>query len=200
MSDCRGSLGSRLHSLRSSIATRSDGIADIRANPPPRKTSNRPHNTRCPGPVDCTSSIFDYMCSSGYAQRIVDIASGCRDGTYPRGIAAACAVSETSGDFCGTAAVRFLLTVAHAADPSNCPPRVLAAGSCPSGCRSFLESARSTLGGCCINTYINTTLNPVIATIYSTVLDYRLWNVCNVSLPAADCGNGLTIGNTLQGA
>ena len=149
--------------------------------------------------VDCTSTVFDYLCSSGYAQRVIDIALGCRDGTYPRGIAAACATSEMSGDFCGTAALRFVPTdQSQAADASTCLG-VIATGSCPSSCRSFLESAKSMLG-CCINTYINTTFNS-FAEFYNMlgVFDYRLWNLCNVPLPAADCENGLTINSSLLG-
>ena len=57
--------------------------------------------------------------------------------------------------------------------------------SCPSNCRSLLEDFRSTLG-CCINAYVN-------RTGYISSLDYRLWNMCDVPLPPAACGNRPTI-------
>lgn len=139
--------------------------------------------------LDCTITVLDYQCgSSGYAQRIADIALSCRNDSYARGTASSCARSE-SGDFCGSATFRFILDQSLAADASTCSAAT--ASSCPSTCRRFLESASSRLG-CCINTFINTTFNP-LAALYSTYVDYRLWNYCNVPLPAADCGNGLPL-------
>ena len=64
---------------------------------------------------------------------------------------------------------------------------VIASNSCPSACRTLLEDFRSRLG-CCINAYINTSRPQYPATV-----DYRVWNLCNVPLPATDCGNGLTV-------
>lgn len=130
--------------------------------------------------------------SSGYAQGIVDIALSCRNETYARATASACARSE-SGDFCGTATIRLILDESLAEGASSCGSVNVTAtgGTCPSTCRGFLESASSRLG-CCINTYLNTTFNP-LAGIYSTYVDYRLWNLCNVPLPAADCSDGLSL-------
>ena len=137
--------------------------------------------------ADCSATTIDYQCgSSGYAQQIVNIALGCRNESYARNAANACASNE-NGEFCGTATVRFsvdqirILTACQGAVSSR---------SCPSSCRSLLQSASSTLG-CCINTYINTTVNPLLG-LYDYV-DYRLWSLCNVPLPPADCGNGLPL-------
>ncbi len=138
--------------------------------------------------ADCTAAIVDYQCgSSGYAQQIANIALGCRNETYARNAANTCARSE-NGAFCGTATIRFILDQSQTVD--GCTGAV-SSGSCPSSCRSFLQSARSTLG-CCINTYINTTVSPLLG-LLSTYVDYRLWSLCNVDLPPADCGNGLPL-------
>ena len=138
--------------------------------------------------ADCTAAIVDYQCgSSGYAQQIVNIALECRNETYARNAANTCARSE-NGAFCGSATTRFTLDQTQAA--STCSGAV-SSGSCPSSCRSFLQSASSTLG-CCINTYINTTVSPLLG-LYGVYVDYHLWNLCNVPLPAADCGNGLPL-------
>ena len=138
--------------------------------------------------ADCSAAILDYVCgSSGYTQQIVNIALGCRNETYARNAANTCARSE-NGAFCGSATIRFLLDQTEAA--STCSGAV-SLGSCPSDCRSFLQSASNTLG-CCINTYINTTVSPLLA-LYGEYVDYRLWNLCNVPLPVADCGNGLPL-------
>ena len=52
--------------------------------------------------------------------------------------------------------------------------------------------ARSKLG-CCISTIINTTDNRPFLTLNSDQFDYRLWNLCDVPLPAAACGNTLRL-------
>ena len=138
--------------------------------------------------ADCTAAIVDYQCgSSGYAQQLLNIALGCRNDTYARNVANTCARSE-NGDFCGTATIRFSLDQTQSF--TACQGAV-SSGSCPFSCRSFLQSASSTLG-CCINTYINTTVSPLLG-LYSEYVDYRLWSLCNVPLPAADCGNGLPV-------
>ena len=62
---------------------------------------------------------------------------------------------------------------------------VLASNSCPSACRTLLEDFRSRLG-CCINAHINDSRYPSS----SASVDYRVWNLCNVPFPAADCENG----------
>ena len=95
-----------------------------------------------------------------------------------------CAKSE-SGQFCGSLWERYKIRSNYIR--GNCS-RVLIVNSCPSNCRSLLEDFRSTLG-CCINAYDNGTR--LSSQSYS--LDYRVWNVCNVPLPPAACGNGPTI-------
>lgn len=148
------------------------------------------------GIIDCVTTISDYQCgSSGYAQRIADIALGCRNETYARNTANACARSE-NGAFCGTASIRFILGQLTGQTDPNCIGAVRS-GACPSSCRNFLQSARSTLG-CCINTYINTTVSSLLG-FYGDYVDYRLWNLCSVDLPPANCGNGLPL-NPPQGA
>ena len=140
--------------------------------------------------VDCTTLMSDYQCgSSGYAQQIADIALGCRNDTYARNLANTCARSE-NGDFCGSALLRFSFDQSLTEGEAACSSAVTL-GSCPSTCLSFLQSASSRLG-CCVNTYINTTDSPLLS-LYSTYVDYRLWNLCNVPLPATDCGNGLPL-------
>ena len=141
--------------------------------------------------ADCVDIRVEHECGpSGYSQQLVDIALSCRNETYARDIANACARSE-NGDLCVSASSRFFEEQRYEEGASNCSLTVLSGlESCPSACRSFLESARNTLG-CCINTYINTTVNPL--SLYSDYVDYRLWNLCNVPLPAADCGNGLPL-------
>ena len=140
--------------------------------------------------IDCTSTILDYQCgSSGYAQRIADIALSCRNDTYARNAANTCAKSE-NGQFCATATLSLLSDDTESANAATCAGAVRS-GVCPSACRSFLQSGRSKIG-CCINTYINTTDSPLYQ-LYSEYVDYRLWNLCNVDLPATDCGNGLPL-------
>lgn len=133
--------------------------------------------------IDCTSRAVEHQCSSDYAQGVANIALGCSNQTLASNTANACARSE-GGQRCGVAFLQFVL------DPSTnattCDGAV-ASGVCPPTCRNFLESGRSRLG-CCINTYINTTDSPLFVQ-YNTYVDYRLWNLCNVALPAADCGN-----------
>ena len=135
--------------------------------------------------ADCSAVAVDYQCgSSGYAQQLINIALGCRNESYARNVANACASNE-NGEFCGTATVRFLLDQTQTLTACL---GAISSGSCPSSCRSFLQSASSTLG-CCINTYINTTDSPLLE-IYDEFVNNSLWNLCNVPLPAADCGNG----------
>ena len=137
--------------------------------------------------LDCADIRVDYECGpSGYSQQLVDIALACRNGTYALEIANACARNE-NGYFCQSATSRFREEQSEDSALA-CSPAINGLDSCPSPCRSFLESARSILG-CCINTYINTTGSSLLYNYY----DYRLWNLCNVPLPAADCGNGLPI-------
>ena len=137
--------------------------------------------------IECSNLIIEYQCGpSGYAQQLVNIALSCRNESYARITAGVCARNE-NGETCGVAATTFLANT----NAASCSGAVTS-GSCPSGCRNFLESASSNLG-CCINTFINTTDNPNLLALYSDVLDYRLWNLCDVPLPAAGCGNTLSL-------
>ena len=149
--------------------------------------------------VDCSTAIVDYQCgSSGYAQQIVNIALECRNETYARNAANVCARSE-NGVVCGTAAGRFTFDQAQSFATEPCTGAI-SSGVCPSSCRSFLQSASSALG-CCINTYINTTVSPgPLLELYGEYVNYRLWNLCNVPLPPADCGNGLPLNPPSQDA
>ena len=139
---------------------------------------------------DCTSIIGDHQCgSSGIAQRIADIALSCGNDSVARMTSNLCARSE-GGDFCGTAFIQFAFDGSPATDESSCSGAV-ASSACPSSCRTYLQTWRSRLG-CCINTYINNTDFPAFA-LFSDFVDYRLWDLCGVSLPAVDCGNGLPL-------
>ena len=141
--------------------------------------------------ADCSTIISDYQCgTSGYAQQIANIALGCRNYAYARHVSNACARSE-NGDFCGSATVRFDFDQSQSVGGAATCSNAVRLGYCPSTCRSFLQLASSRLG-CCINTYINATDSPLLS-LYSVYVDYRLWNLCNVPLPVADCGNTLPL-------
>ena len=147
--------------------------------------------------LDCTSRVFDFQCgSSGYAQRVVDIASGCGNDFFARNIATMCARNE-NGELCAAATVKFLANEAQLTNAESCSA-VIETQSCPVACRTFLEVEKNRLG-CCINTYINTThFQPGddALLVYGEYLDYRLWNLCNIELPASDCGNALPVSST----
>ncbi len=141
--------------------------------------------------LDCSIIILEYQCGpSGNAQQAINIALGCRNESYARSTANVCAMNE-NGEICGAASSRFLVNSTELMNAASCSGAV-ASGSCPSNCLSFLESASSNLG-CCINTFINTTDSPDLSARYSDFFDYRLWNLCNVPLPAAGCGNTLSL-------
>ena len=141
--------------------------------------------------IECSNLINEYQCGpSGYAQQAVNIALSCRNESYARITAGVCARNE-NGETCGVAATTFLSNTNELMNATSCLGAVTS-GSCPSTCRNFLESASANLG-CCINTFINTTDNPNLLAQYRDLLDYRLWNLCNVPLPAAGCGNTLSL-------
>jgi hypothetical protein len=134
--------------------------------------------------VECNAILMEHQCGlSGYAQQIANIALGCRNESLARNIANICARNE-NGETCRAAVTKFF--VSDATNAGTCLSAV-SSGSCPSNCSRFLESARSKLG-CCINTYINTTDSPLSA-VYRDEFDYRLWNLCDVPLPAMHCRN-----------
>ena len=95
-------------------------------------------------------------------------------------------VKGEGGQFCGS--LLELNRIRARYIEGNCSSVLSPNSSCPSNCRSLLEDFRSTLG-CCINTYVNG------SRIYSgdTSLDYRVWNMCDVSLPPAACENVPTL-------
>jgi hypothetical protein len=141
-----------------------------------------------PTPVDsaiCDAQIKDVECSAGIQQGLVEAFLSCnRSIEEAQRDANSCAKGE-GGQFCGSLWELHRIRAWYI--EGNCS-RVLTANSCPSNCRSLLEDFRSTLG-CCINAYVNGT--GISYRSYS--LDYRVWNLCNVPLPPAACGNGPTI-------
>ena len=140
--------------------------------------------------VDCTVTALDFICGSSYAQEIVDIALGCANDSYARDIANGCSRSE-GGNFCVSDTFRLSVDESLSAGATSCTLDAISLGSCSSSCRGFLQSVSSRLG-CCINTYINTTESGLLD-IYGDYVDYRLWGLCNVPLPASSCGNGLPL-------
>ena len=136
----------------------------------------------------CDAQINDVQCTVGIQRSTVELSLSCNH-TYSsiekaQRSANLCAKGE-NGQFCGSLWERYRPRSNYIS--GNCS-RVLTANSCPSSCSSLLEEFRSTLG-CCINAYVNGT------GLYSgaTAIDYRVWNLCNVPLPPAACGNGPTI-------
>ena len=161
----------------------------------PRKVANHRIAKRQTTPseiqdaIDCSIIAFDYQCSSGYFQGIADIALACGNDSYARDISNACSRSE-GGSFCLTETFRLTVDDSLAPGVEACTGAV-PAGSCSSICSSFLQSVSSRLG-CCINTYVNTTESGLLD-VYGEYVDYNLWRLCNVPLPASSCGNGLPL-------
>ena len=131
--------------------------------------------------VDCISRTIEYQCgSSGYSQKVVDIATSCKNDSYARNTANTCARNE-KGETCGAVTLKFLSDQINA---ESCLDAV-ANDACPSDCRDFLQSAKNNLG-CCVNAYVNKTDYPLFEE-YRKHVDYRLWNLCEVDLPDAEC-------------
>lgn len=100
----------------------------------------------------------------------------------------ACARNER-GVYCSSALALFSLGgIRHDDIVGNCSQTevVITSNSCPLACQTLLEDFRRQLG-CCINVYINGSFS------YDNVVDYRLWNLCDVPLPAENCDNSPTI-------
>jgi hypothetical protein len=142
-----------------------------------------------PSPEDtaiCNAELKDASCTVGIEQGFAEVNLRCNLSSIEQAqkVANACARDE-NGQFCGSLWDRYRLRANYI--EGNCS-RVLTTNSCPSNCRSLLEDFRST-HSCCINAYVNGT------GLYSgaTSLNYRVWNLCNVPLPPAACGNGPTI-------
>jgi hypothetical protein len=143
----------------------------------------------------CTAQLIDIQCSTGITQGFIDAELSCNRATSG-GIeqaqldANACARNE-HGQYCVLALSMFEDAVRRDHVVGNCSG-VVTSNSCPIACRTQLEDFRSKLG-CCINAHVNSS---VYYGYQRTILDYRLWNLCNVSLPPEGCDNGPTI-NTL---
>ena len=145
--------------------------------------------TSAPTPEDraiCDAKLKDASCTSGIEQGFADAALSCNHSTIEEAQKAANACTKgEGGQFCGSLLELYRIRESYIG--GNCSS-VLSLNSCPSNCHSLLEDFRNTLG-CCINAYVNGT------GLYSgaTSLNYHVWNMCDVPLPPAACGNGPTI-------
>ena len=142
-----------------------------------------------PTPEDraiCNAKLNDASCTFGIEQELAEAGLSCNHNTIEEAqIEANSCIKGEGGQFCGSLLELYGRRASYI--DGNCSS-VLSLNSCPSNCRSLLEDFRSTFG-CCINAYVN-------GSRYSfgdTSLDYHVWNMCNVSLPPAACGNGPTI-------
>ncbi len=132
--------------------------------------------------VDCVSRTIEYQCgSSGYSQKVVDIATGCKNDSYARNTANTCARNE-KGETCGAVALKFLSGQTNA---ESCLGSLTNEFGCNSECHNFLQSAKDSLG-CCLNAYVNRTDYPLFEE-YREHVDYRLWDLCEIDLPDAEC-------------
>ena len=131
--------------------------------------------------VDCVSRTIEYQCgTSGYSQKVVDIATGCRNDSYARNAANTCTRND-KGQTCGAVALKFFSGQTNA---ESCLGSV-ANDFCSSECRNFLQSAKDSLG-CCLNAYVNKTDYPLFRE-YREHVDHRLWDLCDVDLPEEEC-------------
>ena len=137
--------------------------------------------------IDCALASIDSQCSSGLIQEAIDISLECGQDASARVLSIACARNE-AGTTCDEATTR--ITEEQLTMATQCTG-VVQTGNCPLACSEFLRTQRNNLG-CCINTYVNTTDNPLYLQ-YRNLVDYRLWDVCNVDLPPAGCGNALAV-------
>ena len=134
----------------------------------------------------CNSIRNDAYCSSGIGQRVADFDLSCGDSIETvRSSLSRCAKSE-SGAFCWS--LIQLNGPSQQYVDANCFGAITS-NTCPPQCRTNLEDFKNKLG-CCINAHLN-------GSYYfpgtSRIVDYRLWNLCGVPLPAMDCENhGLT--------
>jgi hypothetical protein len=140
--------------------------------------------------AQCTTQLSDILCTSGVAQRMIEADLSC--GIYgikeARKYGNMCAKSE-DGQYCKSLLELYRIRQNNYVE-GNCS-RVLTLNSCPSACRTLLEEFRSELG-CCINAYING--STIFSPLYSSSLNYSVWNLCDVPLPPTDCaGNSPTI-------
>jgi hypothetical protein len=139
----------------------------------------------------CQTQLNDILCSTGTVQGFIDAELICgRD----RGIEQAqidangCARNER-GQYCISALLLFELDAVGRDDIIGNCSRVVTSNSCPTACRTQLEDLRRNLG-CCFNAFVNGSMDSFD---YRTIVDYRLWNLCNVPLPPEGCDNGPTV-------
>ncbi len=132
--------------------------------------------------VDCVSSTIEYQCGSvsGYSQKVVDIATGCRNDSYARNTANTC-IRNDKGETCGAVTLKFLSGQTNA---ESCLGSITK-DFCSSACRDFLQSAKDSVG-CCLNAYVNKTDYPLFEH-YREHVDHRLWDLCGVDLPEEEC-------------
>ena len=140
----------------------------------------------------CNARINDAYCSTGLAQADIEIDWACGMGSVStieqaRQLANDCAKNE-HGDYCQSAFLLFDVNNTRLTNIEGNCLGVVMSESCPTACRTLLEDFSSRLG-CCINTYVNGSQTQTS----SASVDYRVWNLCGVPLPAADCGNTPTI-------
>lgn len=138
----------------------------------------------------CSARINDASCSTGLTQTDIEINLACGRGSIStveqgRKLANDCAKNER-GEYCGSAFVLFNVNNTRLTNIEGNCSGVIVSESCPTACRTLLEDFSSRLG-CCINTHINDSRRS------SASVDHRVWNLCDVPLPAADCGNTPTI-------
>ncbi len=134
----------------------------------------------------CFARISDAACSSGLIQGFIDAELTCGTTTIEEATRDAkdCAINE-HGKYCLSAWMLFNVNNIELMNIEGNCSGVLASGVCSTACRTLLEDFRSRLG-CCINTLINNTQR---VSSGGASVDYRVWNLCGVPLPAADCGN-----------
>ena len=131
----------------------------------------------------CSARISDAACSTGLTQGDIDVDLTCGRIRIQDAIrdANGCAINE-HGQYCSSALTLFNVNnIGLMNIEGNCSG-VVASRTCSIAYRTLLEDFRSRLG-CCINTLVNNTRS-----VFASV-DYRVWNLCNVPLPPADCGN-----------
>ena len=134
----------------------------------------------------CSARISDAECSTGIRQGDIDAGLTCDKVSIEEAtrLANECAINE-HGQYCSSALTLFNInSIGLTNIEGNCSG-IVASRTCSTACRTLLEDFRSRLG-CCINTLVN---NTRLVSSRAASVDYRVWNLCNVPLPAADCGN-----------
>ena len=132
--------------------------------------------------LDCTATASDYQCSSGYNQRVVDIALECGGKGVAIDVAGFCDRRE-NGDLCIRATSRFIKDTDTLTDGMAACVASLASGTCSPNCSSILEMAGRRLG-CCLNSNFT---KAIIA------FNDSLWDICNVRRPPDDCVNDVSL-------